>query len=168
MGSRRSRPGSLRRGGDPVLCAPTPPVLPGAAEVVLGLIRENYRVLGRLLLTDAAWVEVKEKGENQGQRRGEKKTRWGGGHDTKDDERRKTSNPETAELLKTLPVGCGHTREGLGFDLWPRGVNRSPFRAGFLAGRTCPCLRSPVITSCLFGGGFPKKRSPVFYAADLA
>lgn len=65
-------------GGDPVLCAPTPPVLPGAAEVVLGLIRENYRVLGRLLLTDAAWVEVKEKGENQGQRRGEKKTRWGG------------------------------------------------------------------------------------------
>lgn len=60
-----------------MLCAPTPPVLPGAAKAVLGLIRENYRVLGRLLLTDAAWVEVKEKGENQGQRRGEKKTRWG-------------------------------------------------------------------------------------------
>lgn len=80
----------------------------------------------------------------------------------------KLQNPATAELLKTLPVGCGHTREGLGFDLRPRGVNRSPFRAGFLAGRTCPCLRSPVIMSCLFGGGFPKKRSPVFHAADLA
>lgn len=42
------------------------------------MISEKHRVLGRLLLPDEAWVEVRENQENRGQRREENKMGVGG------------------------------------------------------------------------------------------